>query len=90
LTPPDPQLKGAWYPGGFNPCTYQVKNRFQSLCLQNATCTATFRWQIWFADTECTGCESECKLDQGEWEKCTSPRLITDIAEGEHNFRVRG
>jgi hypothetical protein len=25
LTPPDPQLKGAWYPGGFNPCTYQVK-----------------------------------------------------------------
>jgi hypothetical protein len=26
LTPPDPQLKGAWYPGGFNPCTYQVRN----------------------------------------------------------------
>jgi hypothetical protein len=24
LTPPDPQLKGAWYPGGFNPCTYKV------------------------------------------------------------------
>jgi hypothetical protein len=21
LTPPDPQLKGAWYPGGFKPCT---------------------------------------------------------------------
>jgi hypothetical protein len=31
LTSPDPQLKGAWYPSGFNPCTYQVKNRFQSL-----------------------------------------------------------
>jgi hypothetical protein len=31
LTPPDPQLKGAWYPGGFNPCTYCVRNRFQSL-----------------------------------------------------------
>jgi hypothetical protein len=30
LTPPDPQLKGAWYPGGFNPCTCQVKNRFQN------------------------------------------------------------
>jgi hypothetical protein len=29
LTPPDPYLKGAWYPGGFKPCTYQVKNRFQ-------------------------------------------------------------
>ena len=31
LTPPDPQLKSAWYPGGFNPCTYQVKTRFQNL-----------------------------------------------------------
>jgi hypothetical protein len=31
LTTPDPQLKGAWYPGGFNPCTYQVKNRFQNV-----------------------------------------------------------
>jgi hypothetical protein len=30
LTPPDPQLKGAWYPAGFNPCTYQVKTRFQN------------------------------------------------------------
>ena len=24
LTFPDPQLKGAWYPGGFNPCTYRI------------------------------------------------------------------
>jgi hypothetical protein len=31
LTPPDPQLKGAWYPGGFKPCTYQVKTRFQTV-----------------------------------------------------------
>ena len=31
MTPPDPQLKGAWYPGCFNPCTYQAKNRFQDL-----------------------------------------------------------
>jgi hypothetical protein len=30
LNPVDPQLKGAWHPGGFNPCTYQVKTRFQS------------------------------------------------------------
>jgi hypothetical protein len=34
LTPPDPQLKGAWYPGGFNPCTYHAKNRFQSFAFQ--------------------------------------------------------
>jgi hypothetical protein len=31
LTPPDPQLKGTWYPGGFNLCAYQVKTWFQSL-----------------------------------------------------------
>jgi hypothetical protein len=38
LTPPDPWLKGAW----FQPCTYQVKNWFQSL-LSYSTCTATTR-----------------------------------------------
>ena len=31
MTPPDPSLKGAWYPGGFNPCADQVKNRFQNV-----------------------------------------------------------
>jgi hypothetical protein len=31
LTRPDPQLKGAWYPRGFNPCACQVKNRFQNV-----------------------------------------------------------
>jgi hypothetical protein len=31
LTPPDPYPKGAWYPGGFNPCTCQVKNRFRNV-----------------------------------------------------------
>jgi hypothetical protein len=31
MTPPDPQLKGAWYQGGFNPCTYQVKTRIQNI-----------------------------------------------------------
>ena len=30
MTPPDPQLKGAWYPGVFNPRTYRVKTRFQN------------------------------------------------------------
>jgi hypothetical protein len=43
LTPPDPQLKGAWYPGGFNPGTYQVKNRFQNVPFKVTTCTATAR-----------------------------------------------
>jgi hypothetical protein len=31
LTPPDPRLKGASYPGGFNPRTYQAKTRFQNV-----------------------------------------------------------
>jgi hypothetical protein len=31
LSPPDPQLKGAWYPGGFNPCPDRVKTRFQDV-----------------------------------------------------------
>jgi hypothetical protein len=29
LTPPDPQLKGARYPGGFNPCAYHVQIRYK-------------------------------------------------------------
>jgi hypothetical protein len=41
LTPPDLSSKAP----GFNPCTYQVKTRFQSL-LSNATCTATSRLTI--------------------------------------------
>jgi hypothetical protein len=31
LTPPDPYLKGARYPGGFNPCAYRVETRFQNV-----------------------------------------------------------
>jgi hypothetical protein len=42
LTPRDPYLKGAWYPGGFNSCADQVKSRFQTLP-SNSTCTATPR-----------------------------------------------
>jgi hypothetical protein len=34
LTPPDPQLKGAWYPGGFNPCAYQAKTWFQAFAFK--------------------------------------------------------
>jgi hypothetical protein len=34
LTPPDPQLKGAWYPGGFNPCDYQVKKLVSKFAFQ--------------------------------------------------------
>jgi hypothetical protein len=36
LTPSDPQLKGAWYPGGFNPAPIKWKTRFQNVQVQRA------------------------------------------------------
>lgn len=32
----------------------------------------------------------ECKFDEGDWAACTSPYSVTDIADGEHTFSVRG
>jgi hypothetical protein len=40
LTPPDPQLKGAWYPGGFKPFPLNIDPGFKTR-LSNATCAAT-------------------------------------------------
>ena len=51
---------------------------------------ARFRWKVWFGDTECTGCRSECALDAGEFVSCASPKFYQNLGEGEHNFRVRG
>ena len=51
---------------------------------------ARFRWRVWFGDTECAGCQSECMLDDGAWTTCASPTSYQNLPEGEHNFRVRG
>lgn len=31
----------------------------------------------------------ECRLDAGAWQTCTSPYVITDLSEGEHQIQVR-
>ena len=30
-----------------------------------------------------------CRLDDGDWERCSSPRTYEKLADGEHEFRVR-
>ena len=36
-----------------------------------------------------TGSSFDCQLDLGLWERCSSPQLYNDLAEGEHTFAVR-
>ena len=35
------------------------------------------------------GAAFSCRLDDGDWEDCTSPAALTDLAEGSHTFAVR-
>ena len=41
-----------------------------------------------FSATE-AGSSFECKLDAGSWAACSSPRELTGLSEGSHNFSVR-
>jgi Cys-rich repeat protein len=34
-------------------------------------------------------CTFECRIDDGEWESCSSPKTYTDLSEGGHSFEVR-
>ena len=32
----------------------------------------------------------ECRVDGGDWDDCTSPQDLTNVADGAHSFEVRG
>jgi hypothetical protein len=51
---------------------------------------AMFQWKVWFGDTECTECISQCKLDLGIWATCTSPKVYFALPQGEHFFFCAG
>jgi hypothetical protein len=49
------------------------------------TRTATFKFR-----SDEPGSTFECKLDQGKWRRCSSPKTYRKLKPGKHVFRVRG
>ena len=41
------------------------------------------------AFTGLAGLTAQCSLDDGAWSNCSSPKRVSDLAEGQHTIRVR-
>ena len=76
--------------GRTNPMTEDGSIPGQPMEDPEPTNRALFHWKVWFDDIECTACMSQCKLDNGHWTSCTSPKVYYALPQGEHNFFVRG
>ncbi len=44
--------------------------------------------QFTFGSTE-AGATFTCRIDQGDWAACASPRTVNGLGDGEHSFQVR-
>ena len=60
LSPPYPQLKGAWYPGGFKPLPLNIIPGFK-MCLSKSACATTTRYAAYIR-VNITGNRFDCPI----------------------------
>jgi hypothetical protein len=74
----------------------RVTATFAAIPPPNTTITGAFvdtgkhKATLDFTDSGGVGAlHSQCKLDSGSWQSCTSPKTYTGLAHGSHTFEVR-